>query len=266
MSTKIKICGLNDAAAVDAAVAGGADYLGFVIFPKSPRHVSPAEAGALSARKGEAKSVAVLVDPSEPQLGAVLRDMKPDIIQLHGGESPQRCLDARHYAELGVWKAMGVSTEGDLTSAAAYSGYVDGFVFDAKPPQDADRPGGLGEAWDYSLLKDFDPGADWLLAGGLTPGTVAEAIRRSGAPGVDVVSGVESARGVKDIGKIEAFIACGSNCLRVEPAPFRGMVRRAFRPSWRDGQQDDLNDPAQRLFPVSRRRRPVWPVWRTLCR
>jgi phosphoribosylanthranilate isomerase len=114
MSTKIKICGLNDAAAVDAAVGAGADYLGFVIFPKSPRHVSPAKAGALAARKGDAKSVAVLVDPTEPQLGIVLRDMRPDYIQLHGGESPARCLDARHYAEYGAWKAMGVSTAEDL--------------------------------------------------------------------------------------------------------------------------------------------------------
>jgi phosphoribosylanthranilate isomerase len=207
MTTKIKICGLNDLAAVEAAVSAGADYLGFVIFPKSPRHVSPAEAGALAARKGKAKSVAVLVDPTEPQLGAVLRDMKPDYIQLHGGESPARCLDVRHYAELGVWKALGVSTAEDLAQVDAYRGHVDGYVFDAKPPKTADRPGGLGEAWDYGLLKDFDPGAPWLLAGGLTPETVADAVRQSGARGVDVVSGVESAPGVKDIEKIKAFIA-----------------------------------------------------------
>lgn len=207
MNTRIKICGLNDAADVDAAVAGGADYLGFVIFPKSPRHVSPAEAGQLAARKGAAKSVAVLVDPTETQLGLVLRDMRPDYIQLHGGESPARCLDARHYAEHGVWKALGISDQEDLAAAAPYAGYVDGYVFDAKPPKGADRPGGLGEAWDYSLLKDLDPGAPWLLAGGLTPATVADAIRQSGAPGVDVISGVESAPGVKDIEKIKAFIA-----------------------------------------------------------
>ncbi|MCP2671054.1 phosphoribosylanthranilate isomerase [Maricaulaceae bacterium EIL42A08] len=205
--TLIKICGMNDAPSVDAAVAAGADYLGFIIFPKSPRHVSPVEAGRLAARKGDAKSVAVLVDPTEPQLGAVVRDMRPDIIQLHGGESPARCLDAHHYAEHGVWKAMGVSTADDLAAADPYRGYVDGFVFDAKPPKDADRPGGLGEAWDYGLLDGFEAGAPWMLAGGLTPETVAEAIRQSGAEGVDVVSGVESAPGVKDIEKIRAFIA-----------------------------------------------------------
>lgn len=207
MTTKIKICGLNDAASVDAAVAGGADYLGFVIFPKSPRHVSPAIAGQLAARKGAAKSVAVLVDPTEPQLGMVLRDMRPDVIQLHGGESPARCLDARHYAEHGVWKAMGISTKEDLAGAAPHAGHVDGYLFDAKPPKDSDRPGGLGEAWDYGLLREFDPGAPWFLAGGLTPDSVADAIRQSGAGGVDVVSGVESAPGVKDIEKIKAFIA-----------------------------------------------------------
>jgi phosphoribosylanthranilate isomerase len=205
--TRIKICGMNDANSVDAAVAAGADYLGFIIFPKSPRHVSPVEAGRLAARKGSAKSVAVLVDPTEPQLGAVLRDMRPDIIQLHGGESPARCLDARHYTEAGVWKAMGVSTAEDLSKADPYRGHVDGFVFDAKPPAHADRPGGLGQAWDYGLLDGFKASAPWLLAGGLCPRTVADAIRQSGATGVDVVSGVESAPGFKDIAKIKAFIA-----------------------------------------------------------
>ena len=203
----VKICGLNDAAAVDAAVDAGADYLGFILFPRSPRHVSPAEAGRLAARKGAAKSVAVMVDPTEPELAAVLTEMKPDIIQLHGGESPERCLDARSYAMAGVWKALGVSNAADLERAARYRRVVDGFVFDAKPPRDADRPGGLGAAWDYALLKGFDAGAPWLLAGGLTVDTVADAMAQSGARGVDVVSGTESAPGVKDPDKIRAFIA-----------------------------------------------------------
>jgi phosphoribosylanthranilate isomerase len=203
----VKICGLNDAAAVDAAVEAGADYLGFILFPKSPRNVSPHQAGQLAARKGAAKSVAVMVDPTEPELAAVLTAMRPDIIQLHGGESPERCLDARSYAMGGVWKALGVSTAADLDRAARFSGVVDGFVFDAKPPKDADRPGGLGTAWDYSLLKDFDAGAPWLLAGGLTVESVGEAMAQSGARGVDVVSGTERAPGVKDPGLIRAFIA-----------------------------------------------------------
>jgi phosphoribosylanthranilate isomerase len=206
-SPLVKICGLNDAAAVDAAVEAGADYLGFILFPKSPRHVSPAQAGRLAARKGAAKSVAVMVDPTEPELAAVLTAMRPDFIQLHGGESPERCLDARSYAMEGVWKALGVSVAADLDRAARYRGFVDGLVFDAKPPKDADRPGGLGAAWDYSLLDGHDAGAPWLLAGGLTVETVGEAIAQSGAQGVDVVSGTESAPGVKDAGLIRAFIA-----------------------------------------------------------
>ncbi|MCR9129806.1 MAG: phosphoribosylanthranilate isomerase [Alphaproteobacteria bacterium] len=203
----IKICGLNDAAAVDAAVEARADYLGFILFPKSPRNVSPAEAGRLAARKGAAKSVAVMVDPTEPELAAALTAMRPDIIQLHGGESPERCLDARAYAMEGVWKALGVSTAADLERATRYRGFVDGFVFDAKPPKDADRPGGLGTAWDYSLLNGFEARAPWLLAGGLTVETVAEAMAQSGACGVDVVSGTEAAPGVKDPALIRAFIA-----------------------------------------------------------
>ena len=205
-SPLIKICGLNSADAVDAAVNAGADYLGFIHFPKSPRHLSLEQMGALARRKGDAKSVAVLVDPDEMLMGEVLRHMRPDFIQLHGGESPMRCLDARHYAEIGVWKALGVSTSDDLQKALTYKDHVDGFVFDAKPPKDADRPGGLGEAWDYSLLKDFDPGQPWLLAGGLTVETVTDAISQSAAPGVDVVSGVEAEPGVKSLDKIKAFI------------------------------------------------------------
>jgi len=204
--TRIKICGLNSVEAVDAAVAAGADYLGFIHFPKSPRHVSLSEMRDLVARKGDAKTVAVLVDPDEALMGEVLRAMRPDYIQLHGGESPMRCLDARHYAEAGVWKALGVSTAQDLEKARAYQDHVDGFVFDAKPPKDADRPGGLGQAWDYGLLQDFDPGQPWLLAGGLTIDNVADAIAQSGATGVDVVSGVESAPGVKCEKRISAFV------------------------------------------------------------
>jgi phosphoribosylanthranilate isomerase len=217
MSIRVKICGLNDAAGVDAAVAAGAAYLGFIIFAKSPRALSPAAAGALAARKGAARSVAVLVDPDDALLGEVLVRMKPDIIQLHGDESPARCQDVRSYVGEGVWKALGVSHAGDLDRAARWRGAVDGFVFDAKPPANADRPGGLGVGWDYSLLAGFDAGAPWLLAGGLTVDSVAGAIAASGARGVDVVSGVESAPGVKDIAKIKAFIAAARSARPLAP-------------------------------------------------
>jgi len=137
----VKICGLNAPAALDA----GADWLGFIIFPKSPRAMSVEQAGALSApARGRARRVAVLVDPSEPLLAEVARTMDPDIIQLHGEESPARCHDARAYAREGVWKALGVARAGDLDALAPYAGAVDGFVLDAKPPKGADRPGGWG--------------------------------------------------------------------------------------------------------------------------
>jgi len=215
--TRVKICGLNDPAAVDAAVTAGADYLGFILFPKSPRHVNPEEAGALARRKGAAKSVAVLVDPNDALLADVLVKMRPDLIQLHGQEGAARCFDARQYCDFGVWKALGVSTADDLKAADAYRGHVDGFVFDAKPPAGADRPGGLGAAWDYGLLRGFDAGAPWLLAGGLSVAGVGEAIAQSGAGGVDVVSGTESAPGVKDPEKIRAFIAAARKARPLAP-------------------------------------------------
>lgn len=204
--TDVKICGLNAPDTVDAAVAAGADWLGFIIFPKSPRAVTPRQAGALAARKGGAKSVAVLVDPDDALLGDVLKHMRPDIIQLHGRESPARCLDARQYAEHGVWKAFGVAETADLEAADAYQGFADGFVFDAKPPAGADRPGGWGAGYDWSILKGFES-APWLLSGGLEADNIVEAVRISGARAVDIASGVESAPGVKDLGKIARFIA-----------------------------------------------------------
>jgi len=215
MRAAVKICGLNSPEAVDAAVAAGADYLGFIIFARSPRHVSPQEAGALARRKGKALSVAVLVDPDDALLADVLTCMAPDIIQLHGKESPARCLDARAFAGRGVWKALGISGRGDLDKAAAYRGHAGGYVFDAKPPDGATRPGGLGQAWDYSVLKGFDPGAPWLLAGGLTVKSIAAALEASGAPGADVVSGVESAPGTKDPARIRAFIAAARSGSRL---------------------------------------------------
>lgn len=207
MTPSLKICGLNTPDAVDAALAAGADYLGFVIYPRSPRHVDPHAAGALARRKGRARSVAVLVDPDDGLLAQVLVHMRPDVIQLHGEESPLRCHDARQYAEHAVWKALGIAAPEDLAAADRYRGHADGFVFDARPPADASRPGGLGLAWDYGILRGCDPGAPWLLAGGLTADSVAAAVAASGAPGVDVVSGVESAPGVKDPARIAAFAA-----------------------------------------------------------
>lgn len=206
MATAVKICGMSDEASVRAAVAAGADYLGFIIFEKSPRAVTLEKAAELAALKGAAKSVAVLVDPDDALLGEVLRVLRPDIIQLHGQESPERCLDAKNYAAEAVWKAVPVSSAQDVARARRYAGFADAILFDARPPAGADRPGGWGAGYDYSLVKGFDA-APFILAGGLSPENVADAIAASGARVVDTVSGVESAPGVKDIAKIGAFIA-----------------------------------------------------------
>lgn len=206
MTTRVKICGMSDEASVRAAVAAGADYLGFIIFEKSPRAVALERAAELAALKGPAKSVAVLVDPDDALLGEVLRVLRPDIIQLHGQESPERCLDVKNYAAKAVWKAVPVASSEDVTSARRYAGFADAILFDAKPPAGADRPGGWGAGYDYSLVKGFDE-APFILAGGLNPENVADAIAASGASAVDTVSGVEAAPGVKDIAKITAFIA-----------------------------------------------------------
>lgn len=206
MTCAVKICGLNSPEAVQAAALAGADYLGFIIFEKSPRAVSPEIARHMCRGKGRAKSVAVMVDPDDALLERVREQMAPDIIQLHGKETPERCGEVRAYARDGVWKAFGIAAAADLDASRAYEAHVDGFVFDAKPPQNADRPGGWGAAYDWSILQGFESPLPWLLSGGLTPSNVAEAIARSGARGVDVASGVETSPGVKDLGAIKAFI------------------------------------------------------------
>ena len=204
--TLVKICGLNTQIHIQAAQDAGADYFGFILFEKSPRYIEPAKAGALIAAMDSGVSVAVMVDPDQDLLEQTGEFMKPDIIQLHGSETPEQCQTARAYAKQGVWKALGISDQSDLDQIAAYEDVVDGFVFDAKPPAGAERPGGLGEAWDYTLLRDIRTSKPWFLAGGLTVGTVADAMAQSGATAVDVVSGVESLPGVKDVQKIKDFI------------------------------------------------------------
>lgn len=206
MTPRVKICGLNGPEAVDAAVEAGADLLGFIVFEKSPRAVTPERAGELAARKRAARSVAVLVDPDDALLARVREHIAPDLIQLHGRESPQRCAQVRAYARQGVWKAFGIGAAADLDAARAYEAHCDGFVFDARPPRGADRPGGWGAAYDWSILNGYESVRPWLLSGGLTPANVAAAIAASGAPGVDVASGVESSPGVKDLAAITAFV------------------------------------------------------------
>ncbi|GGG20114.1 N-(5'-phosphoribosyl)anthranilate isomerase [Caldovatus sediminis] len=207
--TFVKICGVNGAAAMDAAVAAGADAVGFVFFPPSPRAVTPAQAAALSARapQGAPLRVGLFVDPTEAAIAAVLAALPLDLIQLHGAETPARCAAIRARFGVRVMKALGVARAEDLDALADYAPVVDRFLLDAKPSPAATLPGGNAESFDWTLPAGRAIPRPWLLAGGLTPENVARAIRESGAPGVDVSSGVERSRGVKDPALIARFVA-----------------------------------------------------------
>jgi len=202
----VKICGVNDEAAMDAAVEAGADLVGFVFFPPSPRAVLPARAAALSARHaGGPLRAGLFVDPEDEAVARVLGAVPLDLLQLHGKETPERVAALRARFGLPVMKALGVATVADLDALPRYA--ADRFLLDAKAPPGAELPGGNAAPFDWSLIAGRAVDRPWLLAGGLTPANVAAAIRASGAPGVDVSSGVERARGVKDPALIHAFIA-----------------------------------------------------------
>ena len=208
MATAVKICGLTTPEGVAAAVGAGARYLGFVFFAKSPRHVTPEQAAALAAEVplGIAK-VGLFVNPDDALLGEVLAQVPLDMIQLHGAESPARVTEVRALTGLPVIKAVGVAEPADLDALWDYGLVADMLLIDAKPPKGADLPGGNGLAFDWRLLAGRQILKPWLLAGGLTPENVAQALRLTRAPGVDVSSGVESAPGVKDPDRIRDFIA-----------------------------------------------------------
>lgn len=210
MTVIAKICGIRTEAALDAAVYGGARYVGLVFVAKSPRNVDLATAAKLAAHaRGRAHVVALLVDPDDALVSNVVREVAPDFLQLHGSESLQRVEDIRRLADKPIIKAFGVSEPGDVTAAMAYfaPGYAaDIILFDAKPPKGATRTGGHGNVFDWSILQEVPKRFSWMLSGGLTPDDVGEAIRRTGAPMVDVSSGVESAPGVKDAELIRRFL------------------------------------------------------------
>jgi phosphoribosylanthranilate isomerase len=209
-ATQAKICGLKTPEAVSAAVQGGAAYLGFVFFGKSPRNIAPQEAARLVAplkQTSAARIVALTVDPADAELEALLAVFRPDLIQLHGTETPQRVAAIRAATGLPIIKAVGVSDSSDIAAARAYDGAADHLMFDAKPPKDSDRPGGHGTAFDWTLLDSAKFERPWFLAGGLDPWNVAEAARLSRAPLVDVSSGVERGPGVKDPDLITAFLS-----------------------------------------------------------
>jgi phosphoribosylanthranilate isomerase len=207
MTLKAKICGVSTPEAVRAALEGGAGWLGFVFYPKSPRHLSPDAALRLAEpARGRAKVTALLVDPADVQLDEVVRVLRPDLIQLHGKESPARAREIAVRAGIGVIKALPVAEAADLAAADAYEDVVEHLMFDAKPPKDAALPGGAGRAFDWSLMAGRRFRRPWFLAGGLDPWNVAEAARISGAPLVDVSSGVERGPGLKDPALIAAFL------------------------------------------------------------
>lgn len=207
MALAIKICGLTAPDALDAALTAGADFVGFVFFPPSPRNLSLEAARALGAQvKGRAGKVALTVDANDDTIAAVVAALQPDMLQLHGKETPERVVAVRTRFGLPVMKALPIATRADLTSIRLYADVVDRLLFDARPPAEATRPGGLGNAFDWTLLKGVDARVPWMLSGGLDPGNVTEAIAVTGAPGVDVSSGVERAPGEKDPGRIRAFI------------------------------------------------------------
>jgi len=204
---RVKICGLRTAADVAAVVAAGAAYAGFVFFPKSPRHLTMEQAStlALAAPPGLAK-VALTVDADDPTLDAIVEGVALDMLQLHGHESPDRVAEIRSRYGLPVMKAVGVADEGDLAALLDYSMVADQILVDAKPPRESPLPGGNGLSFDWRLVAQRRWLRPWMLAGGLTPDNVAEAIRLTNARQVDVSSGVESAPGVKDASRIAAFV------------------------------------------------------------
>ena len=203
----IKICGLSSSEALDAALDGGASHVGFVLFPKSPRHVGTDRLAQLSAQvPSHVTRVAVVVDPDDALLETIMEAGRVDAVQLHGCEQPERLAAIRgRFPGLDLWKAIPVRTGADIATANIYRGLADLILFDAKTPDGAALPGGMGLRFDWKLLAGREPRAAWGLSGGLDPANIAEAIRVTSASLVDVSSGVESAPGIKDVDKIAAF-------------------------------------------------------------
>lgn len=204
----VKICGLGTEATLDAALEAGADLVGFVHFPRSPRHVTLEQGRALAGRaRGRAERVVLLVDPDDALLAAAIDALDPDLIQLHGKESPQRVAEIRARTGRPVMKAVGIATAGDLAALPDYASVADRLLLDAKPPPGADLPGGNGRSFDWDILRDAVLPAGTMLSGGLDAGNVGLALARTGLSAVDVSSGVELRPGEKDPARIAAFVA-----------------------------------------------------------
>lgn len=207
MSLIVKICGLSTPSTLEAALQAGADMVGFVFFPPSPRHLELARAKELGAQvRDRAVKVALTVDADDEMLGGIVEALQPDLLQLHGKEAVTRIREIKRRFGLPVMKAIGVETAADLADLPRYAAVADRLLFDARPPKDATRPGGLGVPFDWRLLENLSVDIPFMLSGGLAVGNVDDAVRITRAGGVDVSSGVERAPGVKDAGMIQDFI------------------------------------------------------------
>jgi phosphoribosylanthranilate isomerase len=207
MSLIVKICGLSTRETLDVALGEAADMVGFVFFPPSPRHLGlEAARGLGEAVNGRAVKVALTVDADDATLAGIVEALKPDLLQLHGRESPARLRDIKRRFGLPVMKALAVETAADLAVLGEYRDVADRILFDARAPKEATRPGGLGAVFDWHVLENLDLALPYMVSGGLHAGNVAEAIRVTRAGGVDVSSGVERVAGVKDPDMIRAFI------------------------------------------------------------
>lgn len=207
MSVLVKICGLKTPEALDAALEAGADMVGFVFFPPSPRHLGPEQVRVLGARVGgRAKKVALSVNAHDDDLGQFIDALKPDMLQLHGTETPERVSTVRSRFGLPVMKAIPIEQRNDLSPIHLYANVADWILFDARAPREATRPGGLGKTFDWHLLENLTLNVPFMLSGGLDASNVAEAIRVTRPQAVDVSSGVERAPGEKDSDKIREFI------------------------------------------------------------
>jgi len=218
MSVLVKICGLKTPEALDVALEAGADMVGFVFFPPSPRHVGLAAAAELGRRVGDrARKVALIVDADDALLESITDALRPDLLQLHGAETPARVQAIKARFGLPVMKAIAVEARADLAAVKRYNTVADRLLFDARAPREATRPGGLGKPFDWHLLEELDLAVPYMLSGGLDPDNVAAALRITSAPGVDVSSGVERAPGEKDHDKIRAFIRAARGGCKCPP-------------------------------------------------
>jgi phosphoribosylanthranilate isomerase len=207
MPLTVKICGLKTPEALDVALESGADLVGFVFFAPSPRNLGLEAARVLGERvKGRAGKVALTVDANDETLFNIVEALKPDMLQLHGSETPDRVVTVRTRFGVPVMKVLPIEQKSDLSPIRLYANVAERLMFDARPPAGATRPGGLGTPFDWTLLKDIDPKINFMLSGGLDASNVAQALAVTRAPAVDVSSGVESAPGEKDVAKIRAFI------------------------------------------------------------